>query len=133
MINKVILVGRIGKDPETRQASTPITNVTIATDETYKGEKKTQWHNVTFFGKLAEIAERYLQKGSLVYIEGKIENQSWEGQDGQKKYKTVIIANTMKMLGGGTQNSETGKIRAENTYQKPEFDRPNFPEDDLPF
>ena len=106
MVNKVILVGRLGKDPEVRY--TPggdmVTSFSIATDEQWKdksGEKvtKTEWHNIVTFGKLAEICGNYLTKGKLVFIEGKIQTQSWD-KDGQKHYKTQIVANNMKMLDG---------------------------------
>ena len=106
MINKVILVGRLGKDPEMR--STPNGNTlakfTIATDERFtdkNGEKqeRTEWHNITAWGKLGEICGQYLRKGKLVYIEGSIRTDSWDDKEsGQKRYRTEIVANTMKML-----------------------------------
>jgi len=106
MINKVILVGRLGKDPEIR--STPggntVAKFTIATDERFtdkSGEKqeRTEWHNIVAWGKLAEICGQYLRKGKLVYIEGSIRTDSWEDKEsGQKRYRTEIVANTMKML-----------------------------------
>jgi single-strand DNA-binding protein len=112
MVNKAILLGRLGKDPEVRY--TPggemITSFSIATDESWKNKdgeqvKKTEWHNITTFGKLAEICGKYLTKGKLVYIEGKIQTDSWE-KDGVKKYATKIIANTMKMLGDKEDRGE---------------------------
>ena len=106
MINKVILVGRLGKDPEIR--STPngssVAKFTVATDERFtdrNGEKqeRTEWHNITAWGKLAEICGQYLRKGKLVYIEGRIQTDSWDDKEtGQKRYRTEIVANTMKML-----------------------------------
>lgn len=106
MINKVILVGRLGKDPEIR--STPggnsVAKFSVATDERFtdkSGEKqeRTEWHNIVAWGKLAEICGQYLRKGKLVYIEGSIRTDSWEDKEsGQKKYRTEIIAQTMKML-----------------------------------
>jgi single-strand DNA-binding protein len=106
MVNKVILIGRLGKDPEVR--STPggqtVTKFTIATDERFtdrSGEKqeRTEWHNIVVWGKLAEICGQYLRKGKLVYIEGSIRTDSWEDKEsGQKKYRTEIIARDMKML-----------------------------------
>jgi single-strand DNA-binding protein len=125
MINKVILVGRLGKDPEIRstpQGST-VAKFTVATDEKFtdrSGEKqeRTEWHNIAAWGKLGEICGQYLKKGKLVYIEGSIRTDSWDDKEsGQKKYRTEIIANTMKMLdrrgdegeGGGGYGGGYGK------------------------
>jgi len=107
MINKAILVGRLGKDPDVR--FTPdgmqVTNFTMATDEQWKdknGEKvqKTEWHRIVTFNKLAEICGKYLVKGKLVYIEGRIQTRSWEDKEGVKRYTTEINASDMKMLSG---------------------------------
>jgi single-strand DNA-binding protein len=105
-VNKVILVGNLGRDPETRYAPDggAITNVSIATTETWKdknGEKqeKTEWHRVVFFSKLAEIAGEYLKKGSQVYVEGRLQTRKWQDKDGQDKYSTEIVADRMQMLG----------------------------------
>ena len=107
-INKVILVGNLGQDPETRYmpSGAAVTNFTDATNESWKdkqtGEQKerTEWHKVAMFGRLAEIAAEYLRKGSQVYIEGKLRTRKWQGQDGQDRYTTEIIADEMQMLGG---------------------------------
>ena len=105
-VNKVILVGNLGRDPETRYMPDggAITNISIATTSTWKdksGEKQeaTEWHRIAFFGKLAEIAGEYLKKGSQVYVEGKLRTRKWQDKDGQDKYTTEIIASEMKMLG----------------------------------
>ena len=105
-VNKVILVGNLGRDPETRYMPDggAITNISIATTSTWKdksGEKQeaTEWHRVAFFGKLAEIAGEYLKKGSQVYVEGKLKTRKWQDKDGQDKYMTEVIADEMKMLG----------------------------------
>jgi single-strand DNA-binding protein len=106
-VNKVILVGNLGKDPETRYMPNgdQVTNITVATSETWKdknsGEQKeaTEWHRVVFFRRLAEIAGQYLKKGSQVYIEGRLRTRKWQGQDGQDRYTTEIHADEMKMLG----------------------------------
>jgi single-strand DNA-binding protein len=106
-INKVILIGNLGRDPETRYSAdgAPITNVTIATTERWKdktsGEMKevTEWHRVAFFGRLAEIAGEYLRKGRQVYVEGKLRTRKWTDKDGNERYTTEIIADEMKMLG----------------------------------
>jgi single-strand DNA-binding protein len=106
MINKAILVGRLGKDPEIRStpSGTSLAKFTIATDEKFtdrNGEKqtRTEWHNIVAWGKLGEICGQYLRKGKLVYIEGRIQTDSWDDKEsGQKRYRTEIVANDMKML-----------------------------------
>lgn len=105
-VNKVILIGLIGKDPETRYMSSgeAVTNITLATTDTWKGksgekQEKTEWHRVTFYRKLAEIAGEYLKKGKPVYIEGRLETRKWTDKQGIERYTTDIIATDMKMLG----------------------------------
>src|SRR3982751_5178212 len=105
-INKVILIGNLGKDPETRYMPNgdAVTNITVATTETWKdknGEKqeKTEWHRVTFYRKLAEIAGEYLKKGRPVYVEGRLETRKWTDKAGVEKYTTEIVASEMQMLG----------------------------------
>ncbi|MCC5869504.1 MAG: single-stranded DNA-binding protein [Gammaproteobacteria bacterium] len=107
-INKVILVGNLGVDPETRYmpSGAAVTNIRIATSESWKDkqtgeqQERTEWHRVVFFGKVAEIAAEYLRKGSQVYIEGALRTRKWQGQDGQDRYTTEIVASEMQMLGG---------------------------------
>jgi len=107
-INKVILIGNLGKDPELKflQSGQPVANFSIATSEKWKdkstGETKeqTEWHNIIMFGKLAEIAGQYLKKGSSVFVEGRLQTRKWQDKNGQDRYTTEIIANEMKMLGG---------------------------------
>jgi len=107
-VNKVILVGNLGNDPDTRYSpnGSAVTKISVATAESWKdkqsGEKqeKTEWHRVVFFGRLAEIAKEYLTKGSQVYIEGRLQTNKWQGQDGQDRYTTEIVASDMQMLGG---------------------------------
>ncbi len=106
-VNKVILVGNLGKDPEVRYmpSGDPIANITIATSSRYKNKagemvEETEWHRVAFFGRLAEIASQYLKKGRPVYIEGRIKTRKYTDKDGVEKYATEIIANEMQMLGG---------------------------------
>ncbi len=106
-VNKVILVGNLGKDPETRYAPNgdAICNITVATTDTWKdkqtGEKKeqTEWHRVSFYGRLAEIAGQYLRKGSAVYVEGSLRTRKWQDKEGQDRYTTEIRAEQMQMLG----------------------------------
>lgn len=115
-VNKAILVGRLGRDPETRYTSggQAVTNFTLATDETYKDrsgerQKRTEWHRVVLWGKLAEIAQQYLKKGMLVYIEGRIQTRQWEDKrDGQKRQTTEIVGTTMRMLGSRGEGSGIG-------------------------
>ncbi len=107
-VNKVILVGNLGADPETRYlpSGDAVTNIRIATTDRYKDKQSnefkeaTEWHRIAFFGKLAEIAGQYLRKGSSVYIEGRIRTRKWQDQSGQDKYSTEIVADQMQMLGG---------------------------------
>ncbi len=107
-VNKVIIVGNLGRDPETRYMPNgeAVTNVAVATTESWKdknsGDKKeiTEWHRITFYRKLAEIAGQYLKKGSSVYIEGRLQTRKWTDKDGVERYTTEIIADTMQMLGG---------------------------------
>jgi single-strand DNA-binding protein len=106
-VNKVILIGRLGKDPETRYMTSgeAVTNATLATSETWKdksGEKqeKTEWHNLVFYRRLAEIAGEYLKKGSQIYVEGKLQTRKWQTKEGQDRYTTEIVVNEMTMLGG---------------------------------
>ena len=107
-VNKAIIVGNLGRDPEVRYTAngSAVANVTIATSESWKdkqsGERqeRTEWHRVVFFGRLAEIAEEYLKKGSQVYIEGSIRTQKWQDKEsGQDRYTTEIVARDMQMLG----------------------------------
>ena len=122
-VNKVILVGSLGQDPETRFMTNgnPVCNISIATNEKWKdknsGEmvEKTEWHKVVFFGKLAEIVEKYLKKGSQVYIEGKLETKKWE-KDGVTHYTTSIKAHEMQMLGG----KGSGESNNQSTQQQPQ-------------
>ena len=107
-VNKVILIGNLGADPETRYTASgsAVTNIRLATTDSWRdrqsGERqeRTEWHRVVFFSRLAEVAAEYLRKGSQCYIEGQIRTNKWQGQDGQDRYTTEIIANEMQMLGG---------------------------------
>jgi single-strand DNA-binding protein len=144
-VNKVILVGNVGKDPETRYMpnGTAVTNITLATSETWKdkntGEQKelTEWHRITFYRKLAEVVAEYVKKGSKLYVEGSLRTRSWE-QDGVKRYATEIIAAEMQMLGDKQESDnrqqsardETGRQPAHKPSQQPQDD---FYDDDIPF
>ena len=107
-VNKVILVGNLGADPETRYTAngSAVTNIRLATSESWRDkqsgetQERTEWHRVVFFSRLAEIAAEYLRKGRQVYIEGQIRTRKWQGQDGQDRYTTEIVASDMQMIGG---------------------------------
>jgi single-strand DNA-binding protein len=120
-INKVILVGHLGKDPEVRAISTDrkVANFSLATTESYKnksGERvdQTEWHNIVFYGPIADVIERYLKKGSQIYVEGKIRSRSYDDKDGIKRYVTEIIGDSMNML-GGRGNSDSSGASSSNT------------------
>jgi single-strand DNA-binding protein len=128
-INKVILIGNLGVDPETRYMPSggAVTNIRLATSETWKDkqtgqqQERTEWHRVVFFNRLAEIAGEYLKKGSKVYIEGSLRTRKWQGQDGQDRYTTEIVANEMQMLdsrggGGGDFNQDF----SQNSQNRPQ-------------
>ena len=157
-VNKVILVGNLGRDPETRYATSgaAICNVTIATSRQWKdktsGEKKeeTEWHRVVFYDRLAEIAGEYLKKGRPVYVEGRLKTRKWQDKEGQDRYTTEIIAEEMQLLGsrdsggggGGGGGSPSGDVEfgtaggapkgggAKGGGSKPKTD--DF-DDDIPF
>jgi single-strand DNA-binding protein len=114
-VNKVILVGRLGRDPETRYtgAGQAVANFSVATDETYKDrngerQKRTEWHKIVVWGKQAEIAQQYLKKGSLIFIEGRIQSREWQDKEGQKRTSFEIVANNFRMLGGRSDAAAAG-------------------------
>src|SRR6202007_3346888 len=114
-VNKVILVGRLGRDPETRftGGGQAVANFSLATDETYKDkngerQKRTEWHKITVWGKQAEIAQQYLKKGSLLYVEGRIQTREWQEKEGQKRTSFEIVANNFRMLGGRAEGAAAG-------------------------
>lgn len=115
-VNKVILVGNLGNDPEVRysQSGSAITTISVATSESWKDkngeqQERTEWHRVKFFGRLAEIAGEYLKKGRQVYIEGSLRTEKYTDKSGVEKYSTDIIANEMQMLGSGMGGGEGGE------------------------
>jgi len=127
-VNKVILIGHLGKDPELRntQGGASVASFSMATSEKWKDangemQEKTEWHNIVLWMKLAETAVKYLVKGSLVYIEGRIQTRKWEDKDGQTRYTTEIIGQRMNMLGGKTAGNDEPDPKPEKT------------DDDLPF
>jgi single-strand DNA-binding protein len=133
-VNKVIIVGNLGRDPETRFMSNgeAVTNIAVATTESWKdkttGDKKevTEWHRITFYRKLAEIAGEYLKKGSSVYIEGRLQTRKWTDKENVERYTTEIIADVMQMLGGkpGGASADEGAGRAPRQSSSQDDDYP---------
>ena len=114
-VNKVILVGRLGRDPETRYTGggQAVANFSMATDESYKDkngerQKRTEWHKIVVWSKLAEIAQQYLKKGSLLYLEGRLQTREWQDKEGQKRTTTEIVATNFRMLGGRAEGAAAG-------------------------
>lgn len=124
-INKVILVGNLGKDPEIRYSASgaAIANITIATSDSWKdkqtGEKqeRTEWHRVVFFNRLAEVVGEYLKKGSQVYVEGRLQTRKWQDKEGQDRYTTEIVASEMQMLGSRGGMGDSGGYDQSNYGQ----------------
>ena len=146
-VNKVILLGRLGGDPDVRhtQSGTVVTNISVATEEVWKDkqtgdqQKRTEWHKVVFFGRVAEIAEEYLRKGSQCYIEGRLTTEKWQDQEGQDRYTTKIIARELQLLGGpreGGDGGSNGEGRRQQNQQQSQG-RQQGPsddfDDDIPF
>jgi len=142
-VNKVILVGNLGKDPEVRhlENGTAVANFPIATSESYKDKEgnridQTEWHNVVVWRKLAEIAESYLKKGSQIYLEGKLRTRSWDDQQGNKRYTTEVVADTFTMLGKKEDSQNTQDFANSNSsasIKNNVTEINNSIEDDLPF
>lgn len=137
-VNKVILVGRLGADPEVKSVSsgTQVARLSLATSENWtdrEGQKqeRTEWHRVVVWGKLAELCGKYLAKGRQVYVEGRLQTRSWEDAQGQKKYSTEIVANTVQFLGStqGAQSSANSGFDAQDFGPEPAFDS----NDEIPF
>jgi single-strand DNA-binding protein len=147
-VNKVILVGRLGRDPETRYtgAGQAVCNFSLATDESYRDrngerQKRTEWHKIVVWGKQAEIAQQYLKKGSLIYVEGRIQSREWNDKEGQKRTSFEIVANTFRMLGSrsdsmaaGARASSGGEADAEaSAAAGEEHGGPEVTDEDIPF
>ncbi|MEE8257407.1 MAG: single-stranded DNA-binding protein [Acidobacteriota bacterium] len=139
-INKVILIGRLGRDPEVKYTPSgqAVAKFSIATDETYKDrngeqQRRTEWHNIVAWRRLAEICGEYLAKGKLVYIEGRIQTRQWEDREGNKRNTTEIVAREMKMLSpkGEGDRSEPSSQQSESTPAP--APSPEITDDDIPF
>ena len=153
-VNKVILVGRLGRDPETRYTGggQAVANFSVATDETYKDkngerQKRTEWHKIVVWGKQAEIAQQYLKKGSLIFIEGRIQSREWQDKEGQKRTSFEIVATNFRMLGGRGDGAGSGGGSFGGGARSEEHDQsgggeefggggssgPEISDDDIPF
>jgi len=152
-VNKVILVGRLGRDPETRYTGggQAVANFSLATDETYKDkngerQKRTEWHKIVVWGKQAEIAQQYLKKGSLIFIEGRIQSREWQDKEGQKRTSFEIVASNFRMLGGRGDGAGSGGGSFGGGARSEEHDQsgggedlggggsgPEISDDDIPF
>ncbi len=139
-LNKVMLIGRLGKDPEVKtfENGTKVAKVTLATSEKYKDKtgnlvENTEWHNLEIWGDLAKIAEQYLRKGKLIYVEGKIKTDSWE-DNGAKKYRTTIRVSTLTMIGSNPDdNSDKAAASGKEPMPNPDDFINSNSVDDLPF
>lgn len=145
-VNKVILIGNLGRDPEVRYmpSGSAVANVTLATSEQWKDkqsgdqQERTEWHNVVFFGRLAEIAGEYLKKGMQIYVEGSLRTRKWQDKNGQDRYTTEIVANDMQMLGtrsgsnAGSYAQDTASSYRPSSEPVPDRGMPDF-DDDIPF
>ena len=143
-VNKVTLIGNLGNDPELRstQSGSAVANITLATSESWR-DKETQetkerveWHRVIFFGRLAEVVNEYLRKGSQVYVEGRIQTRKWQDKDGNDRYTTEIVANEMQMLGSRGTNSDSPASQQSASTSQPASPSAvvNDPfDDDIPF
>ena len=148
MLNMAQIIGHLGRDPDVRYTAegTAVVNLAVATNETWKdkdGEKqeRTEWHRVVLFGKVAEIAAEYLKKGSLVYLQGRLQTRKWAGEDGQDRYTTEVVAERMKMLGGkgerdtqAANGSPAAPVRSNQGPSARPVSEPPIPfDDDIPF
>lgn len=139
-VNKVILIGNLGKDPEVQNFENGVKKAafTLATTETYKGKDgekatHTEWHNIVLWRGQADVAERFLKKGSTVYIEGRIRKREYDDKEGQKKFIYEILGDSMQMLGGGPRKDEVNGATQSMDTAKEESPMVNAPDDDLPF
>lgn len=136
-VNKVIVVGKLGANPEVKNISPEqtVARLSVATDESWNDrqgnkQQRTEWHKIVVWGKLADLCGKYLSKGRQVYVEGKLQTRSWEDDQGTKKYTTEIVANTVQFLGGSPEDSKTSsKGFADNFGPAPKFDSA----EELPF
>lgn len=152
-VNKVILIGRLGKDPELRRTASQlaVTTLSLATSESRKDQsgewvEKTEWHNVVVFGRNAENCQRFIGKGSQVYVEGRLQTRKWTDKEGRDRYTTEVVANSVKFLGkkgegqgggyspqGAGSSAISGLATADSLAQSPAIEQVSFDDDDIPF
>ena len=142
-VNKAIIVGTLGQDPEVRYTAngSPVANISVATNENWKDrntgemQERTEWHRIVMFGRLAEIAQQYLKKGSQAYFEGRIQTRKWQDQQGNDRYSTEIVANEMQMLGGRGSGApmDSGPSQSQSSSAPPETAPMDDGFDDIPF
>ncbi len=140
MVNRVILVGRLGKDPEMRYTAggAPVAHFSLATDESWKDQngerqKRTEWHNIVVWNKLAETCNQYLSKGKMVYIEGRIQTREWDDKDGNKRRTTEIVASDMRMLERKSDGTPVAETAGERPAPAAKPMEPGITDDDIPF
>ncbi len=138
-LNKVMLIGNLGKDPEVRFTASgqAVASFSLATSEKFKGktsewEERTEWHTITLWGKLAEIAGEYLAKGKTVYIEGRLQTRKWQDKSGNDRYTTEIVGDKMQMLSAKGERSSGDTPSAPKTGGS-SYEEPPFQDDDIPF
>lgn len=140
-LNKVMLIGNLGKDPEVRHTASgmAVATFSIATSERFKSkqtnewEEKTEWHNIVLWSKLAETAGQYLSKGKTVYIEGRLQTRKWQDRDGNTRYTTEIVGDTMKMLSPKGEGTRSGGDSSYEPSGGGSYEEPPFQDDDIPF
>ena len=138
-LNKVMLIGNLGKDPEVRFTASgqAVASFSLATSEKFKGksgewEERTEWHNITLWGKLAEIAGEYLSKGKTIYVEGRLQTRKWQDKSGNDRYTTDIVGDKMQMLSAKGERS-SGEPSSTPKAGGSNYEEPPFQDDDIPF
>ena len=138
-LNKVMLIGNLGKDPEVRFTASgqAVASFSLATSEKFKGksgewEERTEWHNITLWGKLAEIAGEYLSKGKTIFVEGRLQTRKWQDKSGNDRYTTDIVGDKMQMLSPKGEKSGGDNSTAPKN-NSPSYEEPPFQDDDIPF
>lgn len=139
-LNKVMLIGNLGKDPEVRFTASgqAVASFSLATSEKFKGksgemEERTEWHNITLWGKLAEIAGEYLSKGKTIYVEGRLQTRKWQDKNGNDRYTTDIVGEKMQMLSPKGERSGGGDTSSAQKSGSASYEEPPFQDDDIPF
>ncbi|MFA7402693.1 MAG: single-stranded DNA-binding protein [Pelobacteraceae bacterium] len=139
-LNKVMLIGNLGKDPEVRFTASgqAVASFSLATSEKFKAktgewEERTEWHNITLWGKLAEIAGEYLSKGKTIFVEGRLQTRKWQDKSGNDRYTTEIVGDKMQMLSPKGERSGGGDTQSAPKSSASNYEEPPFQDDDIPF